>query len=202
MARYTGPRSKVSRRFGMPIFGTSKALERRAFPPGVHGAKGRRKLSEYAVALGEKQKLKMTYGLLEKQFRRYFEIALRKRGDTGEMLLQLLETRLDNIAYLCGFATSRRQARQLVGHGHILLNGKTCSTASTICKAGDTVEIHAHAKSRQMAERALELSQIRQVPGWLSLDKPSLKATIARIPSREDIAPVVNERLVVELYSR
>src|SRR5438132_5241924 len=125
MGRYTGPKTKVSRRFGVPIFGPSKALERKNYPPGMHGPKGsRRKVSEYGTALAEKQKLRYQYGVLERQFRRYFETALRKRGVTGETLLQLLETRLDNIIFRLGFANSRASARQFVSHGHVLVNGK------------------------------------------------------------------------------
>jgi small subunit ribosomal protein S4 len=202
MARYTGPRSKVSRRFGIPIFGTSKALERRNYPPGVHGNKGRRKQTDYAVALGEKQKLKMAYGVLERQFRRYYEIALKKRGITGETLLQLLETRADNIVYRLGFATTRRLARQMVTHGHIRINGKKVSIPSYNCKQSDVIEVKDNPKSRQMAHRSLEASQLQPVPDWLSLQKESFKGTIARIPTREEIAPIANEQLVVELYSR
>lgn len=202
MARYTGPRSKVSRRFGVPIFGPSKALERRNFPPGVHGAKGRRKQSEYAVAMGEKQKLKMMYGVLERQFRRYYEIASSKRGVTGEMLLQLLETRLDNLVFRLGLATSRRFARQIVNHGHVRVNGRKVSIASYNCKPGDVIEVKNTPKSRQIATRSLEASQLSPVPDWMTLDKDNFKGTLARIPTREEIAPIVNERLVVELYSR
>lgn len=202
MARYTGPRSKVSRRFGVPIFGASKALERRNFPPGVHGAKGRRKQSEYAVAMGEKQKLKMMYGVLERQFRRYYEIASSKRGVTGEMLLQLLETRLDNLVFRLGLATSRRFARQIVNHGHVRVNGRKVSIASYNCKPGDVIEVKNTPKSRQIATRSLEASQLSPVPDWMTLDKDNFKGTLARIPTREEIAPIVNERLVVELYSR
>lgn len=202
MARYTGPRSKVSRRFGVPIFGPSKALERRNFPPGVHGAKGRRKQSEYAVALGEKQKLKMMYGVLERQFRRYYEIASSKRGVTGEMLLQLLETRLDNLVFRLGLATSRRFARQIVTHGHVRVNGRKVSIPSYNCKAGDVIEVKNTPKSRQIATRSLEASSLSPVPDWMTLDKDNFKGTLSRVPTREEIAPIVNERLVVELYSR
>ncbi|MDX6767657.1 MAG: 30S ribosomal protein S4 [Candidatus Methylacidiphilales bacterium] len=202
MARYTGPRSKISRRFGVPIYGPSKALERRNFPPGVHGPKSRRKLSEYGTALGEKQKLKYMYGVMEKQFRRYYEIAVQKRGVTGDTLLQLLETRLDNVVFRLGFATSRRLARQMVTHGHTRVNGRKASIASMNLKAGDVIEIRDNPKSRRMATLGLEASQLAPVPGWLTLDKDHFKGTVARIPTREEIAPIVNERLVVELYSR
>ena len=202
MARYTGPRSKVSRRFGIPIFGPSKALERRAYPPGVHGPKGRRKQSDYAVALGEKQKLRMTYGLMEKQFRLYYETALRKRGITGVTLLQLLEGRLDNIVFRLGLAISRRYARQMVTHGHIKVNGRKVSIPGYQCKVGDIVEVRENPKSRAMATKSLEASQLQPVPEWLSLQKEAFKGTVNRIPTREEINPVANEQLVVELYSR
>src|SRR6202050_3110254 len=131
MARYTGPKSKISRRYGIALFGPSKALERKNYPPGMHGPKGsRRKQSEYAIALGEKQKLRHMYGLMERQFRRYFETALRKRGVTGETLLQMLETRLDNVVYRLGFANSRSAARQLVSHGHVLVNNRKGNVSS------------------------------------------------------------------------
>lgn len=203
MARYTGPRSKINRRFGLPIYGEDKALERRPFPPGIHGARGaRRKRSEYAVAMGEKQKLKHMYGVLEKQFRRYYEIAHHRRGITGETLLQLLESRLDNIVFRLGLATTRRLARQMVNHGHIKVNGKKVTIPSYLCKAGDVVEVKESAKSRQIATKCLEANQLDPVPDWLSLQKEAFKGTINHIPSREEIAPIVNERLVVELYSR
>jgi small subunit ribosomal protein S4 len=202
MARYTGPRSKISRRFGVPIYGPSKALERRNFPPGVHGPKNRRKQSEYGVALGEKQKLKHMYGILERQFRRYYEAAVRKRGDTGETMLQMLETRLDNVVFRLGFATTRRLARQMVTHGHIRLNGRSATTPSALVKVGDVIEVKDKPKSRRLATFSLEASSLTPVPSWLTLDKDAFKGTVARIPSREEIAPIVNERLVVELYSR
>jgi small subunit ribosomal protein S4 len=202
MARYTGPRSKISRRFGVPIYGASKALERRNFPPGVHGPKNRRKQSEYGVALGEKQKLKHMYGILERQFRRYYETAARKRGDTGETMLQFLETRLDNVVFRLGFATTRRLARQMVTHGHIRLNGRKAATASTLVKVGDVIEVKDNPKARRLATVSLEASSLTPVPAWLALDKDAFKGSVARIPSREEIAPIVNERLVVELYSR
>lgn len=202
MARYTGPRTKISRRFGVPIFGPSKSLEKRNFPPGVHGVKGRRKQSEYAVALGEKQKLKLMYGVMEKQFRRYYEVASAKRGVTGELMLQMLETRLDNIVFRLGFATSRRQARQMVTHGHIRVNGRKVNICSFGCRPGDTVEVKDSPRSRQMATMALEASSLNPVPDWLSLNKDLFRGSVARVPTREEIAPIVNERLIVELYSR
>jgi len=203
MARYTGPKSKISRRFGVPIFGNSKSLERKNYPPGMHGPKGsRRKHSDYSVALAEKQKLRYQYGLLERQFRRFFEIAKKTRGVTGEILLQLLETRLDNVVFRLGFANSRNAARQLVSHGHVSVNGRKCDISSSIIKAGDKVAIREKAGSRRLVEKYLELTQITPVPGWLVLDKENLSGTVARIPSRDEIAPIVDEQLIVELYSR
>src|ERR1043165_8660715 len=146
MARYTGPKDKISRRFGVPIFGPTKSLERKNYPPGMHGPKGsRRKQSDYSVALAEKQKLRYQYGLLERQFRRYFQTALTRRGVTGEILLQLLETRLDNVVYRLGFANSRNAARQMVSHGHIAVNGRKTDVSSFICKPGDEVAVRENA---------------------------------------------------------
>jgi small subunit ribosomal protein S4 len=203
MARYTGPKSKISRRYGVPLFGPSKALERKNYPPGMHGPKGaRRKLSDYATALAEKQKLRFMYGLMERQFRRYFETALRKRGVTGETLLQMLETRLDNVVYRLGFANTRSAARQLVSHGHVLVNNRKVNVSSYNLRAGDLVTVKDRPSSRRLATRNLELTQIHTVPDWLVLDKDQFQGKIVRIPSREEIAPIVNEQLVVELYSR
>jgi len=202
MARYTGPTTRISRRFGQPIFGATKAFEKRNFPPGQHGPKLRRKLSEYAVGLNEKQKLRYTYGLLERQFRRTFEIAKRERGVTGERFLQLLETRLDSVVYLLGFAKSRSAARQLVGHGHVRVNGHKVDIASAVVKAGDEIEIKNIASSRQLAQRNLEENRARPVPGWLTLNAEQFKATVTRLPNRDEIASDINEQLIVEFYSR
>ena len=202
MARYTGPRDKINRRFGQPIFGASKALERRNFPPGVHGAKGRRKQSDYAVALGEKQKMKYGYGLLEKQFRRVYQKAIQSRGVTGEKMLQLLETRLDTLVDRLGFSATRRGARQMVSHGHINVNGRRVSIPSFTCRPGDVIEVRDNPKSRQLGTKGLETTQIRPLPDWLTLNKDAFKGTLTRIPTREELTPVANEQLVVELYSR
>ena len=203
MARYTGPRTKVSRRYGVPIFGPAKALERKNYPPGMHGPKGsRRKQSDYAIALGEKQKLRYQYGLLEKQFRRIFQQALRKRGVTGETLLQLLETRLDNIVFRLGLANTRRAARQLVSHGHVLVNGRKVDVSSYNVKGGDEITIKDVPKSRQLALRNLDLTQITPVPDWLVANRDAFSGKVTRIPSRDEMQPIVNEQLVVELYSR
>jgi small subunit ribosomal protein S4 len=203
MARYTGPKSRISRRYGVALFGPSKALERKNYPPGMHGPKGsRRKQSDYATELAEKQKLRYQYGLMERQFRRYFETALRKRGVTGETLLQMLETRLDNIVYRLGFANSRGSARQLVAHGHVTVNNRKVNVASYNLKAGDVIVIKDKPGSRRLVTRNLELTQIQPVPDWLVADKDQFQGKVMRIPSREEIAPIVNEQLVVELYSR
>ncbi|HEX8371771.1 MAG TPA: 30S ribosomal protein S4 [Chthoniobacterales bacterium] len=203
MARYTGPKSKISRRFGVAIFGPSKALERKNYPPGMHGPKGsRRKTSEYALALAEKQKLRYQYGVLERQFRRYFEIALTRRGITGEILLQLLETRLDNVIFRLGFANSRNAARQMVGHGHVTVNGKKVDISSFTLRAGDVIAIKDKPASRRLSAKFVELTQIAPIPDWLTVDKENFTGSVSRIPSREEIAPIVNEQLIVELYSR
>jgi small subunit ribosomal protein S4 len=203
MARYTGPKSRISRRYGVALFGPSKPLERKNYPPGMHGPKGsRRKQSDYATALAEKQKLRYQYGLMERQFRRYFETALRKRGVTGETLLQMLETRLDNVVYRLGFANSRGSARQLVGHGHVIVNNRKVNVSSYNLKAGDVIVIKDKPGSRRLVTRNLELTQIQPVPDWLVADKDQFQGKVMRIPSREEIAPIVNEQLVVELYSR
>ncbi len=202
MARYTGPRVRISRRFGVPIFGPSKYLERRSYPPGVHGPKTRRKVTDYALGLIEKQKLRYYYGLMERQFRRVYEQALRRRGVTGEQMLQILETRLDNVVYHLGFATTRAAARQMVTHGHITVNGRKVNVPSYALKVHDVVAVRPHNVSRQLALRNLELATSRAVPGWLSLDKDALKGVLLRIPTRDEINPIANEQAVVELYSR
>ena len=203
MARYTGPKSRISRRYGVALYGPSKSLERKNYPPGMHGPKGsRRKQSDYATALAEKQKLRYQYGLMERQFRRYFETALRKRGVTGETLLQMLETRLDNIVYRLGFANSRGSARQLVAHGHVTVNNRKVNVSSYNVKAGDVIAIKDKPGSRRLVTRNLELTQIQPIPDWLVADKDQFQGKLMRIPSREEIAPIVNEQLVVELYSR
>ena len=203
MARYTGPRTKISRRFGVALFGPSKALERRNFPPGQHGVRaGRKKKSEYSVALGEKQKLRFQYGILEKQFRGYYEEAARRRGVTGEILLQLLETRLDNVCYRAGFANTRQSARQLVNHGHVSVNGRRVDIPSFQIKPGDIVKIGAKPSSQQLAVRMTDLTQSMPSVDWLNVDKDKLEATVTRMPERSDIDPIVNEQLIVELYSR
>ena len=188
MARYTGPRVRISRRLGTPIFGSSKYLERRPYPPGTHGPKSRRKHSDYAIGLMEKQKLRFFYGLQERQFRNVYERALRMRGVTGEKMLQILETRLDNLVYHAGFALTRPAARQLVGHGHVKVN--------------DVIQIKDHAISKTIAQKNIEGSTSRVVPDWVRLDREALSAALLRIPSRDEINPIANEQAVVEFYSR
>jgi small subunit ribosomal protein S4 len=202
MARYLGPTTRISRRFGQLILGSPKAFERRSYPPGQHGPKSRRKHSEYGLGLAEKQKLRYIYGLLERQFRRVFAIAKRERGVTGERFLQLLETRLDSVVYLLGFAKSRASARQLVNHGHIRINGHKVDIASYNVQAGDVLEVKNTTSSRQLITRNLEENRIRNVPGWLALQAEQLKAVVNRLPTRDEMEPGVNEQLIVEFYSR
>jgi len=202
MARYTGPRIRISRRLGVPIFGASKYLERRPYAPGVHGPKSRRKLTDYAVGLGEKQKLRYFYGLQEKQFRNVYEKALRMRGVTGEKMLQILECRLDSVVFQAGFAQTRPAARQLVGHGHVKVNGRKVSISSYAVKVNDVIEIRDHNVSKQLTAKNMESSTSRVVPDWVAVDKDHLKAKLLRIPTRDEIQPVGNEQAVVEFYSR
>lgn len=202
MARYLGPRTRVSRRFGQFIVGSGKALERRNYPAGQHGQKSRRKFSEYAIGLKEKQKLRYSYGLLERQFRRTFESAKKERGITGERFLQLLETRLDSVVFLLGLAKTRAAARQFVNHGHIRVNGHKLDISSYSVQPGDEVEVKNSSASRQMATRNLEENRIRNVPGWLSLTPEQFKAVMVRLPTREEMDQTINEQLIVEFYSR
>ena len=203
MARDTGPTDRISRRFGVALFGPSKALERRPYPPGQHGARGaRRKKSDYAIALAEKQKLRLQYGLLEKQFRRYFAEAQRRRGITGDILVQLLETRLDNVCYRLGFGNTRRASRQLVGHGHVQVNGRRVDISSFNVKPGDVISVCESTRSQQLALRSVDLTAARPVMYWLSFDKEKLTGVLNRLPEADEIDTMVNVQLVVELYSR
>src|SRR3989449_6513792 len=197
MARYTGPRVRISRRFNTPIFGPSKYLERKNYPPGVHGPKSRRKNTDYALGLIEKQKLRYYYGLQERQFRGIYERALKKRGVTGETMLQILETRLDNVVYHLGFANTRAAARQMVTHGHIRVNSRKVNIPSYGLKVNDVVEVKDSNVSRQMATKNLELATSRAVPDWLSMNKEAFKGVVMRIPSRDEIQPIANEQTVV-----
>jgi len=202
MARYTGPRTRLSRRFGIPMFGPDKYLERRNYAPGVHGPKSRRKHTDYGLGLIEKQKLRYFYGLMERQFRGVYERALKRRGVTGEQMLQILETRLDNVVYHLGFAITRAAARQMVSHGHLKVNGRKVNVPSFALKVNDVVEVRESNVSRQLATKNLELSTSKVVPDWLSLNKDAFKGSVVRIPTREDIQPIANEQAVVEFYSR
>ena len=202
MARYTGPRDKISRRFGIPVFGPSKYLERKNYPPGTHGPRARRKHSDYALALMEKQKLRFHYGLMEKQFRSIYEKARRHRGVTGEIMLQLLESRLDNIVYRLGFGASRAQARQMVSHGYVSVNGCKMTIPSYTAKINDVVEVKDRSASRQLATRNLEYSTSRVVPEWLQLEKDAFRGTVMRVPTRDEIQPIADEQTIVEFYSR
>ncbi len=202
MARYTGPRVRISRRFGVPIFGPSKYLERRAYGPGVHGPKSRRKHTDYGLGLIEKQKLRYYYGLLERQFRGVYEKALKRRGVTGEQMLQILETRLDNVVFHLGFANTRAAARQMVNHGHVTVNGRKVSIPSYSLKVNDVVGVKASNVSKQLATKNLESAVSRAVPDWLSFNKEEFKGTVLRIPTRDEIQPIANEQAVVEFYPR
>jgi len=202
MARYTGPRVRISRRFGLPIFGPSKYLERRNYGPGVHGPKSRRKHTDYGLGLIEKQKLRYFYGLMERQFRGVYEKALRRRGVTGEQMLQILETRLDNVVYHLGFANTRAAARQMVCHGHVTVNGRKVGIPSYALRVNDVVQIKNNNVSRQLAGKNLEVATSRAVPDWLSLGKDEFKGVVMRMPTRDEIQPIANEQAVVEFYSR
>jgi small subunit ribosomal protein S4 len=202
MARYTGPRVRISRRFGIPIFGPSKYLERRNYGPGVHGPKSRRKHTDYGLGLIEKQKLRYYYGLMERQFRGVYEKALRRRGVTGEQMLQILETRLDNVVFHLGLANTRAAARQMVSHGHIQVNGRKVNVPSYALKVNEVITVKNNNVSRQLATKNLETSTSRSVPDWMSLNKEEFKGVVMRIPTRDEINPIANEQAVVEFYSR
>jgi small subunit ribosomal protein S4 len=202
MARYTGPRTRISRRFGIPMFGPDKYLERRNYGPGVHGPKSRRKHTDYGLGLIEKQKFRYFYGLMERQFRGVYEKALKRRGVTGEQMLQILETRLDNVAYHLGFGITRSAARQMVNHGHIKVNGRKVNVPSYALKVNDVIEVRESNVSRQLATKNLELATSKVVPDWMTLNKDAFKGTVMRIPTREEIQPIANVQAVVEFYSR
>ena len=200
MARYRGPKQKLARRFGEPIFGPSKALERKPYRPGQHGNARRRKESEYSVQLAEKQKAKYTYGLLEKQFRNLFEKAARKKGVTGENLLKFLESRLDNVVFRLGFARTRRQARQLVAHGHVMVNDRVSGIPSHLLRPGDIVEVRPKSKNLEMVKESAERNR-RSFP-YLEVDRNRLVGKFLDYPEREDIPENIREQLIVELYSK
>ncbi|MGB2366487.1 MAG: 30S ribosomal protein S4, partial [Flavobacteriaceae bacterium] len=194
MARYTGPKTKVARKFGEAIFGEDKAFEKRNYPPGQHGNNRRRpKKSEYAIQLMEKQKAKFTYGILERQFRNLFDRASRSKGVTGEVLLQLCESRLDNIVYRLGIAPTRSAARQLVNHRHITLNGSVNNIPSTHIKEGDVVGVREKSKSLEVVERSV--AQSTAVQEWLSWNEATLEGTLVSVPTREQITENIKEQL-------
>ena len=201
MARYTGPKSKISRKYGEPIFGDTKALEKKPHPPGQHGRGRRRKKSEYAIQLAEKQKAKYLYGILEKQFRNMFDRASRKDGVTGENLLQLLEARLDNVVYRLGIAPTRRSARQLVTHKHITVNGNLVNIPSFTLKEGDMVAVREKSKSLTVISSSIQNKNANKYK-WLEWDDKSLLGKLVTYPDRESIPENINEQLIVELYSK
>lgn len=202
MGRYTGPRTKISRRFGEPIFGPDKVLERRPNPPGQHGAnKRRKKMSEYGVQLREKQKVKAIYGMREKQFRLFFERAKAKQGITGDVMLAMCECRLDNVAYRLGLAPTRAGARQLVSHRHVTVNGAVCNIPSAIVRPGDVVSVRE--KDRNMVSVVESLKGHKSpVVGWLAWDEAKMEGTLQSVPTREEIPENAEMQLIVELFSR
>ena len=209
MARYTGAVCRLCRREGQKLFlkgdrcYTDKcSVERRSYAPGMHGNARNKKLSEYGVQLREKQKAKRYYGLLESQFAEYFEMATKKQGMTGENLLSILETRLDNVAYRLGFAMSRAEARQLVRHGHFTVNGKKVNIPSFLVKVGDVITLKDASRSNDKFKGSLEANASRVIPKWLDFDKNNLVAKVIAEPAREDIDLPIEEHLIVELYSK
>jgi small subunit ribosomal protein S4 len=200
MARYTGPKVKISRRYNEPIMGENKALAKKAYPPGMHGKGRRKKQSEYAIQLMEKQKAKYIYGVLERQFANTFDKASRKKGVTGEVLLQLLEARLDNTVYRLGIAPTRRSARQLVLHKHITVNGEIVNIPSFTLKIGDQIEVRERSKSLEVITNSLS-AHGKRMP-WLEWNGSEMVGKFLNTPSREDIPENINEQLIVELYSK
>jgi len=202
MARYTGPRSKIARKFGEPIFGPDKNLDRKNFPPGQHGlTKKRKKTSEYGVQLREKQKVKYTYGLLERQFRNFFEKASSASGVTGLLLLQMLESRLDNVVYRLGVAPTRAAARQLVSHRHITVNGNVVNIPSYLLRPGDIIGVREKSKSLETIIESLE-SNRRSRLAWLEWDETQMAGKYMSVPERSEIPEEIKEQLIVELYSK
>ena len=208
MGRYTGPKWRIARRLGVNIYvGEEKTqkgksvLDRRPYAPGQHG-RSRRKISYYGRQLMEKQKVKYYYGVREGQFRRFYEMAERMRGQTGENLLKLLESRLDNVVYRLGFGKSHRHARQLVVHGHILVNGKKVDRPSYLVKPGDVIEVKEKSRDIPQIKEGIELAQRRGIPSWLELDAENFKGVVKAEPTREEIEIPIEEHLIVELYSK
>jgi len=201
MARYTGPRSKVARKFGEPIFGPDKSFERKNHPPGQHGlAKKRKKSSEYGLQLKEKQKVKSTYGLLERQFRNFYEKASRMKGRKGENLLFLLESRLDNVVFRMSIAPTRAAARQLVTHGHIILNNSVCNIPSALVKPGDLVGVRERSKNLEVVQEGISRSGSKYP--WIEWDAQMVGGKFLNYPDRTEIPETINEQLIVELYSK
>ena len=201
MARYTGPKTKIARKFGEPIFGDDKVLAKKNYPPGQHGANRRKKTSEYGAQLREKQKAKYTYGVLERQFRNLFEKAARTKGITGEVLLQLLESRLDNVVYRLGLAASRAAARQLVLHKHICVNGKNVNIPSYRVMPGDVITVREKSKSLEVIADAMAGFNHSKYP-WIEWDNSIKGGKFLHLPQREDIPETIKEQLIVELYSK
>lgn len=201
MARYTGPKAKIARRFNDPIFGASKALQKKSYPPGQHGRGRRKKQSEYAVQLMEKQKAKYTYGVLERQFANLFDKATRKEGITGEVLLQLLEARLDNTVYRLGIAPTRRAARQLVLHNHIVVNGSVVNIPSYTLKPGETVGVREKSKSLEVVTNSLAAKGPKRF-SWLEWDNSEMVGKYVNPPQRDEIPENIQVQLIVELYSK
>lgn len=201
MARYTGPKARISRRFGEPVLGDNKALQKKNFAPGMHGRGKKRKQSEYAIQLAEKQKAKYIYGLLERQFAKLFDKASRKKGVTGEVLLQLLEARLDNTVYRMGISPTRRGARQLVLHKHIIVNGDIVNIPSFTLRPGDRVGVREKSKSLEAITNSLSVQGARKY-SWLEWDGSEMEGKLIHLPPREDIPENINEQLIVELYSK
>ncbi|MFP6900391.1 MAG: 30S ribosomal protein S4 [Opitutales bacterium] len=202
MSRYTGPTTRINRRYGMALFPPNKAFERKTYPPGQHGPRLRRKQSDFSIGLAEKQKLRYMYGLTEKQFKLTFARAKKQRGVTGELFLRLLETRLDSVVYLMGFARTRQAARQFVNHGHILVNGSKVDIPSFSISEGNVITVRDKTSSRQLATRNFEDSQYRTVPAWLSVNGDSMQGNVMRMPASEDLDQSINVQLIVEFYSR
>ncbi len=201
MARYTGPKQKIARKFNDPIFGPSKVLQKKNYPPGMHGRGKKRKMSEYAVQLSEKQKAKYTYGVLERQFAKIFEVAAKKEGITGENLLKFLEARLDNTVFRLGVATTRRAARQLVLHKHITVNGEIVNIPSYTLKPGDVVGVREKSKSLEIVTNSLATTLSKKF-SWLEWDGKDLIGKFVTYPMRDEIPERINEQLIVELYSK
>ncbi len=207
MARYTGPVCKLCRREGEKLFLKGDrcyfkcAFERRSYAPGQHG-QSRDKQKDYGIRLREKQKIRRIYGILEKQFRRYFHKAERQRGITGENLLRLLESRFDNMVYRSGFAVSRAEARQLVLHNHFTINGRKVNIPSCLLKAGDVIQVKERSRGVRKIETAMESSQQRGIPEWLDIDQDKMQTTISALPTRDQIPESIEEQLVIELYSK